>query len=367
MSVLFTNLNLTVGTRSVGPISVPVGLTAASISLSRDNFLNPACTISVAIELSLDGGANWVPLASCFDRGSSAQLWNRTHTALLPISLTIGLDDKTNAARQIRGTITVTGVAFVSTGTLDLTNQILSAVVSKPPASVSIPTQTARAANANATSVTISTYTTPTTTTGCMIVFFSVNVSTASSVVYNSTETLTFVVSSGTTFKGYLYRRLAPTSGAHNIVATAASSDTLHAHVLTFDGVDQTTPVRNTAVAEDESGSTSMTVTMSAGKSSVNDVVYFGGSSGSSLSAQTQTNLLYLNVDASSGANNSDSAWAAGSASAITFTATISFSDVWRCIAASMNAEAGGAAPFLMKRQSRPFPFAPGSPRAGKF
>jgi hypothetical protein len=153
---------------------------------------------------------------------------------------------------------------------------------------------------------------------------------------FNTTETLTAVVndvSSGVgEFQGQLYRRIAPSTGAHDLqVDFVSAGSTGVIGGLVFNGADQTTPL-GTAASQGSAGvitSATMDVTSAAdelafdchGTSSA-EVVTFGGGQTS------QTTNAYFNFSASTKAGGAPTvtmtrAWGGGNERSVLFGASV--------------------------------------------
>lgn len=120
----FTITNF-LGTRTVGPVSVPLGVTHALITLSAENMIDPAMTGSVQLDLSLDSGATWAstsrgpatdpfPVTMTFQGGTL----DKHGVPVLVYDLNASFPHPEISTRQVQATLTVAGVPLTSTCTL---------------------------------------------------------------------------------------------------------------------------------------------------------------------------------------------------------------------------------------------------------
>lgn len=117
-------VTLVEGSRTIGPVAIPSGLTECQISINRDNWLDPAVTLKLTIDLSLDGGVTWnTPAAACvpFPVGLEAQggevvdkFGQVVHTSITAAPIPqVG-----NANRRVRALLTVAGGSIPTTVTI---------------------------------------------------------------------------------------------------------------------------------------------------------------------------------------------------------------------------------------------------------
>lgn len=97
------------GSRLIGPRSVPTNLSFASLALDVTNNTSPAQGISIAIELSFDGGANWSPFVAMSRAGESPN-------AFPTMAWSGGVPQDGNPNRQVRATLTLTGSSITTAG-----------------------------------------------------------------------------------------------------------------------------------------------------------------------------------------------------------------------------------------------------------
>lgn len=135
-----------------------------------------------------------------------------------------------------------------------------------------------------------------------------------------------------------MFYLIAPSTGTNQVVYTCSHSRDLTGGSLSYTGVDQTTPVVNTATAFGASTTPSVNVTNPSGNIVVDAVVC-----GSAITSSNQTLQWKDNLAGTSGAGN-----AAQSTSTSTGTVTMSYvtpSDWWGIIATSVAAASGGGGP----------------------
>jgi hypothetical protein len=116
-----------IGTRVLGPATVPLGLTSVELVLDGAAMTDPALQVTLVIDLSLDGGVTWnsphpdvdpFPIGATFVGGATNE-----HGGGPLDFYRRGVDfpQPTNAARQIKATITIAGTPLTTKGTLNLT------------------------------------------------------------------------------------------------------------------------------------------------------------------------------------------------------------------------------------------------------
>jgi len=121
--VVLSNVSLPVGTTAFGPITPPPDLSSVQISIDRTLFTSLTLVISLSLELSRDGGVNFVPWIALQTRGGTIT----NPRTLLPVtndlirgqlldpSGTVPLP--TDSLTRIRGSVTANEIA-VTTVTL---------------------------------------------------------------------------------------------------------------------------------------------------------------------------------------------------------------------------------------------------------
>lgn len=102
------------GVYDLNPVIVPLGYSAFTLDIDRTEWLDPAMKIAGRIDLSLDGGQTWkVGYVAFTAEGGPLQPPSPLPGAP-PANHTIirsDLGDPNNAARQVRCSLTVSGVA----------------------------------------------------------------------------------------------------------------------------------------------------------------------------------------------------------------------------------------------------------------
>lgn len=101
------NVNLAIGQRNFGPVSVPDGLSVCSLSIDRTNWTNPASTMSVQLSMSVNGGP-FVPWLGMTSDGESG----------LGASTAMQRDLPAGSNRKVQGSYVVQGARFISTITV---------------------------------------------------------------------------------------------------------------------------------------------------------------------------------------------------------------------------------------------------------
>lgn len=112
-----------VGTRIFGPVAVPVGLTNATVAFDRGEWTSQSTTITLNIDLSLDGGVTWNlhPDADPFPVGMEAEggvALDKNGVPYTQSSRSAPLPQPGSSQRMVRGFITVAGGPITTTGTL---------------------------------------------------------------------------------------------------------------------------------------------------------------------------------------------------------------------------------------------------------
>lgn len=122
-----------------------------------------------------------------------------------------------------------------------------------------------------------------------------------------------------------VYRRIAPSSGTRNVVVTVTgvANKAITVGVVTFEGVNQTTPIQGTGNIGSGSG-TLATATVS---SATDDMIFAVHGMGSSWTSTNQTQQYIENVNGLTACGNGAANTAAGAAS-VAMTAT-GASDFW--------------------------------------
>lgn len=117
-----------IGTRNLGPTSIPTGLTKAVLSLAGGAMTDPALTVTLQLDLSIDGGATWAstnrgPATDPYPTSSTIRGGGTRPRGGAQTEYIIGavLPDPTNPGRQMRGTLTIAGTPLTTTGTLTVT------------------------------------------------------------------------------------------------------------------------------------------------------------------------------------------------------------------------------------------------------
>lgn len=101
-----SNVNLAVGSKTVGPVAIDDDVKSLSISITRDNWTNPAAILTANLEVSVAGG----PFRHlCGVRSSRSTDTSHGNTTDVMANLPPG------TGRTIRATYTLTGARFRAT------------------------------------------------------------------------------------------------------------------------------------------------------------------------------------------------------------------------------------------------------------
>jgi hypothetical protein len=120
-----------VRSHDIGPIAIAAGLSRVKLTLSRNEWLNPAAKVDAIFEISLDGGNIWSPKASgedvfpwgVFPITFSAQGGNfigKQGQIVAFSGFDMPLPEPQNPNRQIRGFVDVKGDVVRTAVTLEI-------------------------------------------------------------------------------------------------------------------------------------------------------------------------------------------------------------------------------------------------------
>lgn len=148
----------------------------------------------------------------------------------------------------------------------------------------------------------------------------------------------------GTDYWIKVYRLTAPSSGTQAVAFTVGSASNLAIGVVTYSGVDQTTPDRTPTVATGNSTAPSATVTTTSGdmvaeffwwrSNNSNRILTFDGSQTSRINRPNSETGVGVSDETSSG-------------STVVASGTLDFSDSWMVAGVPMIAAGGGSAPMF--------------------
>jgi len=113
---VFSSRNYQPGTYNIPSTAIPVGVTKVTMTLNRTNWTNPASKVAFFFERSPDGGATWLFEGAFTAEGGAVT--GPDGTVATQTSATFSFPDPTNANRKVRGTLTVSGVAFKTDGSI---------------------------------------------------------------------------------------------------------------------------------------------------------------------------------------------------------------------------------------------------------
>lgn len=103
------NVNLAIGQRNFGPYAVPDGVSVCTFSVDRANWTDPAATMSVSLEMSVNN-ATFVFWLGMTARGEADNAASPTTTVTRALPL--------GNSRRIQGNYVVSGARFRSTITV---------------------------------------------------------------------------------------------------------------------------------------------------------------------------------------------------------------------------------------------------------
>ena len=118
-----------IGSRTLGPVTIPTGVSSASLALSGTSMTNAALSLSLTLDLSLDGGVTWAstapshatdpfPVKVADMRGGQL---DRSGAARATYYISVwGIPDPNNVNRQVRALVTISGTSLTTQGTLTL-------------------------------------------------------------------------------------------------------------------------------------------------------------------------------------------------------------------------------------------------------
>lgn len=117
-----------IGTFNFGPAPIPSSVSRAEIDLDGTNMTDPALHITLQLDLSVDGGVTWstvspgpsmvpFPITATMVGGAL----NRTGQPLSIYSLSANVPGVGSTARQVRGSVVISGAPLTTQGTLIIT------------------------------------------------------------------------------------------------------------------------------------------------------------------------------------------------------------------------------------------------------
>jgi len=113
----FTNRMYQVGTYTLAATALAANVSAVSIAFNRADWLDPLSKIRLSLELSLDGGATWIP-GGAFEADGGVFIDRFTGLPVTESVAYFSYPEPGNSNRKIRGTFEVIGVAFKTDATI---------------------------------------------------------------------------------------------------------------------------------------------------------------------------------------------------------------------------------------------------------
>ena len=198
-------------------------------------------------------------------------------------------------------------------------------------------------ANGNASSYTISV--TPANSNRVLYGFVTrANTTAASSVVFNTTETMTLIASgtyNGAAAGWWVYRLIAPTATTANVVFTFGAAANGKATAFWYYDVDQTTPNGTEDEAEGSGTAVQNTFASAVGETAIAMVSHISTSTHTEVSGETER------LDPSTSDN---ALYELAGDTSLSFDVTLGTSRAWVCVCLSLKPVAGGAATIAYRR-----------------
>lgn len=107
-----------VGTTTIPAQTVPVGSTLLTVTLTTANWTNPASSLLVEMELSLDGGVTWMGGGAGDAQCEADGTFRDRDGTILPTTV-MSWSWPANTT-HIRGTFTVSGASINTGGTVEI-------------------------------------------------------------------------------------------------------------------------------------------------------------------------------------------------------------------------------------------------------
>src|SRR5207244_2149280 len=183
-------------------------------------------------------------------------------------------------------------------------------------------------------------------TNGLLIVGGTVDNSAITGVTYQNIALTLAVADTQKPFTSIWYL-VNPPSGTANVVVTSASSTPAAIGVISFNGVDQTTPIPTTAKNDNANGATSpaaVSITNANANAWVMDVVGDGNGAGFTNGASTTTQWNIVAGTSNSGASSRKGPLGANTVTA--FSWNLGTADAWNDLAVEIKPSGGTSAPF---------------------
>lgn len=105
-----------VGSVQIPPTAVPAGSSSMTIVLDVTQWTNPASVLSVAMEMSTDGGVTWVGGGAFTTHPNANGQFPGKSGA--PLSTIMSFWSWPSSVTHLRGTVTITGTPIQTSGTI---------------------------------------------------------------------------------------------------------------------------------------------------------------------------------------------------------------------------------------------------------
>jgi hypothetical protein len=114
-----------VGTRVIGPFTVVTGATEYSFSFDKTNWQDPAVTVDVMFDLSLDGGATWNnphPAVDPFPCGFTAEGGglDKHGVSYADVTFSVLIPQPQNTQRRLRANVIIAGGPLTTSGSVTI-------------------------------------------------------------------------------------------------------------------------------------------------------------------------------------------------------------------------------------------------------
>lgn len=107
--IVITKADITPGTTDTSTFKIPVGATKISLNIDRSDLMDASIAIGVQLFLSLDNGKSWTFWGG-FGTSGGQVIDSATDKIATSSSIGVELPEPDNPNRQIKATLTVTGI-----------------------------------------------------------------------------------------------------------------------------------------------------------------------------------------------------------------------------------------------------------------